>query len=135
MNQVVQLKKVTVAQLEEGILENAFKGGDNIEVEDFYELSKVNYHLVKSKPYTVLATAEELTSFSAEARELVASEKFAGIAIAKALLISGLSQRIVGNFYIRVNKPHIKTRLFTDRDEAIVWLREQYRNGKDSLRS
>ncbi len=98
-----------------------------MEVEDFYELSKVNYHLVKSKPYTVLASAEELTSFSHEARELVASEKFAGIAIAKALLISGLSQRIIGNFYIRVNKPHIKTQLFTDRQEAINWLREQYR--------
>jgi hypothetical protein len=127
VNQVVQLKKVTVAQLEEGILENVFKGGDNIEVEDFYELSKVNYHLVKSKPYTVLASAEELTSFSVEARELVASKKFAGIAIAKALLISGLSQRIIGNFYIRVNKPHINTKLFTDREEAIKWLREQYR--------
>jgi hypothetical protein len=129
VNQVVQLKKVTVAQLEEGILENVFKGGDNIEVEDFYELSKVNYHLVKSKPYTVLASAEELTSFSQEARELVASKKFAGIAIAKALLISGLSQRIIGNFYIRVNKPFIKTKMFTDREEAIHWLREQYREG------
>lgn len=114
---------------------NHFNSGENIEVEDFYELSRVNYHLVKSKPYTVLATAEELTSFSAEARELVASEKFAGVAIAKALLISGLSQRIVGNFYIRVNKPHIKTKLFTDREEAISWLREQYRDGKSRERA
>lgn len=127
MNSIVELKKVSAQIIEDGIVLNHFKSGENIEVEDFYELSKVNYHLVKSKPYTVLASAEELTSFSVEARELVASKKFAGIAIAKALLISGLSQRIIGNFYIRVNKPYINTKLFTDREEAIKWLREQYR--------
>lgn len=133
MNSPIQLKKSTVFLLEEGIVENAFKGGEPIEVEDFYELREANLKLMEKKPYTVLVTAEELTSFTKEARELIASKRFSGITIAKALLISGLGQRIIGNFYMRVNKPYIKTRLFTDRQKAMEWLRLEYQNRTNKL--
>lgn len=105
-----------------------------IEVEDITELRKANLAMMKGHPYTVLVTAEELTSFSRETREFIASKKFAGITIAKALLISGLGQRIIGNFYMQINKPYIRTKLFTEREKAIAWLRQQYTDFKKSGR-
>lgn len=120
-------------QLEEGMVENVFKSGEPIEAEDFYELRETNLNLMNHKPYTVLVTAEELTSFTKEARELIASKAFAGITIAKALLISGLGQRLIGNFYMKVNKPYIKTRLFTDREKATDWLRQELHSHKSKV--
>ena len=126
MSKEIHTKKIRIRFLEEGIVENYFKGGDLMEVDDFIELKKVNLNLFANKPYTVLVEAEELTSFSKESREYVASKEYVGLTIAKALYIKSLGQRIVGNFYLHVNKPHIKTKLFTDRTKAIDWLREQY---------
>lgn len=126
VKQVIELKKIRIELLEEGLVENHFKSGDTIEVDDIIELRKENLKLMNSRPYTVLVTAEELTSFSRETREYIASKKFAGLTIAKALLISGLGQRIIGNFYMQVNRPFIKTRLFTEKDKALAWLRLQY---------
>lgn len=126
MNQTIELKKIRIQRLEEGIVENYFLSGESIEIADFRELRKENLKLMGETPYTVLVTAEELTSFTREAREFVASKEYAGITIAKALLISGLGQRIIGNFYMQVNKPYIKTKLFSDRQKAMDWLRQQY---------
>jgi len=126
VNQTIELKKIRIQRLEEGIVENYFLSGESIEIADFRELRKENLKLMGETPYTVLVTAEELTSFTREAREFVASKEYAGITIAKALLISGLGQRIIGNFYMQVNKPYIKTKLFSDRQKAMDWLRQQY---------
>jgi hypothetical protein len=131
VNPTIQLKKIRIQQIEEGIVENYFLSGESIEVDDFLELKKANIELMNNKPYTVLVTAEELTSFTREAREFVASREYVGITIAKALLISGLGQRIIGNFYMKVNKPYIKTRLFSDRTKAIDWLRKEYQTNKE----
>lgn len=133
MNSIQQLKKVSAQKIEEGILLNHFKAGENIDVEDFKELRKVNLELAEGKPYTVLGMADELTSFSKEAREWLASKEAVGLKIAKAIVISSLGQRIIGNFYIRVNKPYTKTKLFTKREKALEWLRKEYRQYKNKF--
>ena len=66
-----------------------------------------------------------LSSVSKEAREVVASREFMGKTLAKALIVDSLKHRIVGNFYLSVNKPNIKTKIFSERAEALKWLRIQ----------
>jgi hypothetical protein len=111
--------------MEPGIIEIIFTGHETIDVEDIKELRRVNLKLTEEKPYTVLVEAEQLATFTREVRELLASKEFMGRTYAKALVFDGLAQRLMGNFYLHVNKPHIKTRLFNDRNKAIEWLREQ----------
>lgn len=119
--------------MEEGILLNYFKASENIEIEDFRELRKVNLQLADGKPYTVLGMADELTSFTKEAREWLASKETVGLKIAKAIVISNLGQRIIGNFYIKVNQPYTKTKLFTKREKALEWLRKEYHKFNNQL--
>ncbi len=117
----------TISRLiEKGILENTFKGGFIIEDIDMHELKAANRSIVGSEPYTVLVQAEELINFSVKARELVASESFKGNNIAKALLFRSLGQRIIANFYLKIHKPFIKTKLFSEREKAIAWLKKEY---------
>ncbi|MCH7773951.1 MAG: STAS/SEC14 domain-containing protein [Bacteroidetes bacterium] len=60
---------------------------------------------------------------SKEARDYFANERTASIQRATALLIGSAVSRIIGNFFLGLNKPITPTRLFTDPQEAIKWLR------------
>lgn len=42
--------------------------------------------------------------------------------LSNAILINGLGQRILANFYLKVVKPQVKTRVFNDRSLALQWL-------------
>jgi hypothetical protein len=43
---------------------------------------------------------------------------------ADAFVIYSLPQKLVGNFYLKVNKPPVPTRFFKTPEEAIRWLRK-----------
>jgi hypothetical protein len=60
-----------------------------------------------------------------EARELAASPEHATHHGAIAIVSGKLQYRLLGNLYIRINKPKAPTRFFSDRGEAMKWLRSQ----------
>ncbi|MBX3162942.1 MAG: hypothetical protein KF900_00545 [Bacteroidetes bacterium] len=97
-------------------------------MEDIWELRKVNLRLSENKPCAVLVQAEEFTSFSKEVRELLASRAYTGRTVAKALVYKSIGQHILANFYLHVNKPHIKTKIFACPQKAMTWLREEIQN-------
>lgn len=122
---VIDLEKVQISLVEEGIVVNHIKLGKLIEANDVYEIRNINLDLVKHQPYGVLVESDELTSFSAEARILAASKEIACHSAAKALLINSLGQRIIANFYLKVNKPYVKTRVFEKKEDAYDWIRTE----------
>lgn len=121
----LELEKFTVTILEPGIVEDHVKSGMHMETRDVWNLKKINQDLMGNRTYAVLISSGHLSSVSKNAREVVASKEFVGRTLAKALLVESLGHRIVGNFYLTVNRPFIKTRIFTDRNEALHWLRLQ----------
>lgn len=128
VKEFTEFDKLKTRVLEDGIIEIVFKGGCAIEVEDIWDLRKVNLKISDNKPYAVLVQAEEFISFSKEVRELLASRAFAGKTIAKALVYKNIGQHILANFYLHVNKPHIKTKTFACPKKAMTWLKEEIQN-------
>lgn len=121
----IDLGSFVITEIEPGIFENFIKPGAHVGTEDAWELKRQNMELSGGLPYCVLVVSGHLSSVSKEAREIVASKEYVGVTKAKAFLIESLGHRIVGNFYLTVNKPHIKTKLFSNRNDAILWLRQQ----------
>jgi len=111
--------------VEEGIIEIVVKEAVQIEVEDLYLIKEANIEVMGDRKYCVIVTSHFLSSISKEARELVASKEYSMNTIAKALIVNSIGQQMVGNFYLKVNRPHIKTKLFSERNKAIEWLRKQ----------
>jgi hypothetical protein len=111
--------------LDTNLLENKILEGCILDAEDVLELKKVNIHLTNDGCYAILVIFGHLSEVSKEARELIASKEFQRNTIAKALLVNNIGHRLLGNFYLSVNKPHIKTRLFTDRELSLKWLRDE----------
>lgn len=127
----ISLEKTEVFLLEDGILENHVKAMSHIEESDIWAIKKANLSLTNGKPYCILVTAGHLSSISKEAKELTASKDFAQNTISKAILVDSLGHKIVGNLYVKLNKPYIKTKVFTSRELAIAWLQSQIRNKSD----
>ena len=70
----------------------------------------------------VLIDMPAVTEISKEARDYFANERTASVQRATALLIGSPVSRVIGNFFLGLNKPISPTRLFTDSEEAIRWL-------------
>lgn len=120
----VDLKKITFNYLEDGIIENYIKPSQTIDCDDVQEMQKQNRSMSQERPYTLLVIPGDSSTVTKEARELIASKGMVGIKLAKAFVLNSLAHKIVGNFYLTVNKPHLKTKIFTDREKALEWLRE-----------
>ncbi|MBL7922115.1 MAG: hypothetical protein JNJ40_17505 [Bacteroidia bacterium] len=128
MNAVSEQKKTIsskfeVTLLEDAVIEIYIKSGIVAETEDLEELKKISSEIAGNKPYVILVTSGELSSFSKEARELSASKTFITNAKAKAIIVDSIAKKIIGNFYLKVNKPYLHTKLFSEREKALQWLR------------
>lgn len=115
----------TVRLVSPAIVENIIHDHVTLDTPEIIEIKEVNKQLTGGRPYAVLVDSGKYTSITREGRELSASKDFQQQTTAKALLVHTLSHRIVGRFYIRMNKPYIKTRIFSDRAAAIQWLEKQ----------
>lgn len=74
------------------------------------------------KHYAVIDFGGNLSS-STEARQIYAdAEYIQKYRIADAFLVKSLPVRLIANFFIKVTKPKVNTRLFTDEKEAVKWL-------------
>ena len=111
--------------IEPHVIENVVLEGCTMEVEDVLELKTLNKSIAEGKPYAIVVSFEHLADVSKKAKELIASKEFAEFTIAKALLVDNIGHRLVGNFYLTINKPYMKTKVFTDKAAAIEWLKSE----------
>ena len=123
LNNIFRTDKCRVSLIEPHVIENVVLEGCTMEVEDVLELKTLNKSIAEGKPYAIVVSFEHLADVSKKAKELIASKEFAEYTVAKALLVDNIGHRLIGNFYLAINKPYIKTKVFTDRTAAIEWLR------------
>ncbi|EJF51854.1 hypothetical protein SapgrDRAFT_0095 [Saprospira grandis DSM 2844] len=63
-----------------------------------------------------------LKSTKREARDYLAKNS---IAAGAAILTNSPISKMVGNLFLKFNKPEFPSKLFTDREKALLWIREQ----------
>ena len=109
--------------------ENEIVWGDLFADQVSEELAKENVDaqerlrdIVGKTKTRVLVDLTALTEISKDARDYFANERTASIQRATALLIGSPVSRVIGNFFMGLNKPSYPTRLFTDPRRAITWL-------------
>ncbi|PBQ34197.1 hypothetical protein CNR22_21295 [Sphingobacteriaceae bacterium] len=119
------IEKAEAFKLEGIIIENSLIAGVTLEPNDVRMIKQLNLRLCEGKKYALLVDPKVESLITDEARALLASKEMAELNIAKAILIYNQKQKIIGNIYLSINKPHVKTKLFTDREKALKWLRMQ----------
>jgi hypothetical protein len=94
----------------------------SLEKSDLVAINDAKNKLVGGNRYTVLFVPGKFASITPEARDFSASQEVYRNAIAKAIVVRTIAHRLIGNFFIRFNRPPAPTLIFTDETEALAWL-------------
>jgi hypothetical protein len=71
----------------------------------------------------VLVLCAEHASTNSELLTAISKNKNNPFSKADAFVIKSIAQKILANFYIKINKPERPTKFFNDKEEAINWLK------------
>lgn len=104
------------------IIELRFDKGFNGDANDAKNMVSVFKQIKGPEKALLLVVYDEDNTFSKDAREYIASDEVSKVLKADALVIKGLALKIIGNGYLKINKPKRPTRLFNSVPEALDWL-------------
>ncbi|MBA2613401.1 MAG: hypothetical protein H0U95_15660 [Bacteroidetes bacterium] len=108
----------------DGIMQLQFEDGFNGDVEDAKNMINVFRKIAPLARVLSLVIYQEDNTFTKEAREFIASDEVSKVVKADALIIRGIALAIIGNGYLKINKPKRPTRLFTNADVGLKWLKQ-----------
>lgn len=108
----------------DGIIHLQFQPGFEGGVEEARQQAAVFNLLRGDKKAVILGIYQDDNSFTKEAREYVASDEVTAFIKAEAFVISGIALRILGNGYLRINKPKRPIKIFKSRGPAVHWLKQ-----------
>ncbi|MES2590780.1 MAG: hypothetical protein V4608_02760 [Bacteroidota bacterium] len=108
-------------ELENNIIIGTFKV-DTIDLNLAQKLVEYRISVISGESYPTIANIASVKNVSKPARDFFASEKGCEGITATALLIDSPLGRMIGNFYISINKPLRPVKIFTNQEKAKLWL-------------
>lgn len=115
----------TVFLRDDGILHIKIKPDNEFTVFDFNELVSAAKNIGDGKKFLNLIIVGKNTLPDDQSRIASSSKKGSIYKAADAFVINSLAQRIVANFYLKINKPFVPTKFFNNEEDAVVWLKQQ----------
>jgi len=106
----------------DGIFRTLVKPFSEVTVEHAMENTRFLHELKNKDKVPILVDLRKIKSISKEARAHFSMNGRAGAGNAIALIIKSPVSKIIGNFYISLEKPPVPVRLFTNEKEAVKWL-------------
>ncbi len=124
LSEIHQFAGYKIFLREHNIIQLEFEPGFSAGVEDAGQVVETIRKINGKDKCLLLVILKEDNTFSKENREYVASDEVSEIITADALVIKGLALRIIGNGYLRINKPKRPTKLFNTTVDALAWLQQ-----------
>lgn len=97
---------------------------ETVRAENARSMIQTRLLLCNGKTYPFFADVTKVKSIDKEARDEFSHGSGIELMSACALLINSPLNRILGNFFMSVNRPNVPTRLFTSSTEALEWLKK-----------
>ncbi|HXC05914.1 MAG TPA: hypothetical protein VNZ86_14225 [Bacteroidia bacterium] len=120
--ETINTSTMSAAMRSDGLLQITVQPGTNTTVADIKEVVIAVGKVSKGLRYPLLIIAGKDATLDTEAMTYMAKGDTDPYSVAEAYLISSISQKLLGNFYLSFNKPVKPTRIFTDKAEAEKWL-------------
>lgn len=108
---------------EDGILRVVNKPGVEMDLAAAEENVTTGARLSHGRKVPILINLGTMRSMSKEARDYLAGEKGAQATQCQALVVNNPIGKVIGNFFLGLNKPSFPIKLFTSEEAAIEWLR------------
>lgn len=125
---MIKTAKYTLELIEPFIIKATPVENTEFELSDVIVMKKGTTELSGGGKFVVLLDATHNFLVSSEARIKLSSKEYTKDRIATAFVTTSLANKIIGNFFIKINKPASPTKLFSEEQPALMWLREQLKN-------
>ena len=122
-NDIITTKTAKIWMGEDNIIRISHYQNVDITLQDMKDIVASCQKVSCGKPCPLLVDARYIKSMSHDAREHASGQEVNNIIIATATLVGSPVSRTIVNFFMKLNKPLVPTKLFTDEDEAFVWLK------------
>jgi hypothetical protein len=122
MKEVIETRSARIWLGDDGIARSRGKVTENSTVEDARDFVSAFAKLANGKARPLLADIREMKSISKEVRNFFANDEQVKMITASALIVGSPVSRLIGNFFLGLNKPNIPVRLFDSEEEAVEWL-------------
>ena len=99
--------------------------GDNIEleIEDVIDIVKTQ-QVISGKKMPVLVLCDEFAMTGLDVMRYLSKNENFPYSSAGAYVFHSLSQKILANFYLKIHHPQRPTKFFTNKNDAIDWLKQ-----------
>ncbi len=122
-NEVIKTQIGKAWLREDSILHFEYKPNSHDTLITAKENLAADKELAQDKKRPLFCDFRNIKSQDKKARDFYASNEAHQIISACALLIDSGFSKIIGNFFMGINKPKTPTRLFTSEKKAIEWLK------------
>lgn len=108
----------------EGIVHIHFKPTERHGAGEAHRVVDAHNELAEGTPCLVLADIKDVTvGANRAARVHYVSHESSKYKLGMAMLVQSPMQRMLGNIFLRINRPPYPTRLFSQKEDALEWLR------------
>ncbi len=110
---------------EDGVLYQDYSPGTVLKLEDSLEELKIYRNtFCKEEKRPIIVDLSNIKTVSKESRDIYSSQEMGDTISAAALIVSNPVNRIMGNFYMGINKTKMPVRMFTGAMDAKNWLKD-----------
>jgi hypothetical protein len=113
----------TVQMRSDGIIHSHTSSGIDFNIDSLKEFNLVMAKMVNYRMTPLLLTLDEFAIPPVETRVFWAKKESCTYASAEAYISSNIGHTIIGNFYLKFNKPGRPTKIFKNEEDAITWLK------------
>ena len=119
----IELKSAVVSLRDDGIIHIHIKGGTEMQIGDAILIVNAMGEIGNKKKHPVLIDCEEFASVDKEAWMYAESEIGNIYTSADAIAYHSLAHKLLADFFVKHNKLEIPTRVFSENEPAIEWLK------------
>lgn len=120
----VETRTAKILMDEHGVLQILLFENVVVDYEDAVDNALVVRRLTKGNPCLKLIDIRNDVKIEAKAQQYLDSKDVQGKTLARAILINNSVKRLTLNFFTKFNSQQVPTKFFTEKKEAMEWLRE-----------
>ena len=110
---------------EDGVLYQDYSPGTVLKLEDSLEELKIyRTTFCKEEKRPIIVDLSNIKTVSKDSRDIYSSQEMGDTISAAALIVSNPVNRIMGNFYMGINKTKMLVRMFSGTRDAKNWLKD-----------
>ncbi len=110
--------------LDDGIIQIVFDADVTISIDFAKAIIQRRLELSNFKDYPLYVDIRGVLSVDEKARKYLSSSEGTKNALGAAIHVNSPISKFLGNLFIKVDKPDKPAKLFTDKAEAIAWLKK-----------